>query len=62
MNNQNFAFKLVCIDENNPIRYQVLDEVNKGNMQEIGDYLKDNYQKYDMNNCKWMIIPISKTK
>lgn len=62
MDNQNFAFKLVCIDENNPISYKVLDEINKGNIQEVCDYLKDNYKNFDINNCKWMIIPISKTK
>ncbi len=60
MNNKNFAFKIVCVDENNPLEYSVLDETNKGSIEEICNYLQENYHKFDMNNCKWIIIPIAK--
>lgn len=58
--NNNYAFKVVCLDENNPIEYLVLDEVNKGTMEEVCAYLKENYNRFNMDNCKWIIIPISK--
>ena len=32
MNALNHAFKIVCVDENNPIEYAILDEINKDNM------------------------------
>lgn len=56
----NYAFKIVCVDENNPVAYTILDEVNKGNMLETCKYLQDNYSDYDLNKCKWIIIPIPK--
>lgn len=58
----NFAFKIVCVDENNPVVYKVLDDVNKDNITEVCQYLKSNYNNFDLINCKWIIIPISKTK
>lgn len=60
MQSLDYAFKVVCIDENNPIKYGVLDDVNISNILEVGKYLKENYLKYDLNNCKWIIIPIPK--
>lgn len=61
MNALNHAFKIVCVDENNPIEYAILDEINKDNMKEVCKYLLETYQKYnDINNCKWLIIPIPK--
>lgn len=55
-----FAFKVVCIDENNPIEYTVLDEINMDNIDEVCRYLKTNYANFDMDICKWVIIPIKK--
>ena len=51
MNALNHAFKIVCVDENNPIEYAILDEINKDNMKEVCKYLLETYQKYnDINN------------
>lgn len=58
----NFAFKIVCVDDNNPIEYQVLDDENKDNITEVCQYLKSNYANFDLKNCKWIIIPIAKQK
>lgn len=61
MNNANmYAFKVVCLDENNPIEYSILDDVNKSDMNEVCKYLQESYKYFDMNNCKWIILPISK--
>ena len=61
MNNANiYAFKIVCLDENNPIDYSILDYVNKSDINEVCNYLQENYKKFDMDNCKWIILPISK--
>ena len=62
MNKSEYAFKVVCVDENNPIEYTILDEVNKDNMFEVCKYLQENYQNFDISNCKWIIIPITKSK
>lgn len=60
MNKTNYAFKIVCLDENNPIEYSVLDEVNVGNIDEVCEYLKENYDNFNLDICKWTIIPINK--
>lgn len=63
MNNFNsYAFKIVCVDEFNPIRYHVLDDINKDNITEVCQYLKSNYYNFDLSKCKWIIIPIPKNR
>lgn len=57
----NYAFKIVCLDENNPIEYSILDEVNVGDIGEVCKYLKENYNKFNLSVCKWTIIPIYKS-
>lgn len=56
----NFAFKIVCVDENNPIEYKILDDVNKDSITEVCQYLKSHYGDFGLEDCKWMIIPIPK--
>ena len=60
MQRKKFAFKIVFIDENDPIEYKILDEVNKDNITEVCQYLKQRYNDFDLESCKWMIIPIPK--
>lgn len=55
-----YAFKVVCLDENNPVEYTILDEVNIKDMEEVCKYLQENYLKFNMDNCKWIILPMSK--
>ena len=50
-------YKLVCIDESNPLEYRVLDDINRGNLEEIHEYVKKNIDKY--KNAKWMLLPFS---
>ncbi len=58
----NYAFKIVCLDENNPIEYSILDEKNVGDMNEVCKYISRNYKKFNLDVCKCIIIPIHKSK
>ena len=58
---ENFAFKIVCVDENDPIEYKILDDVNKDNITEVCQYFKSHYNDFCLKNCKWVIIPIPKS-
>ena len=60
MDSSEYAFKIVCLDENNPFGYKILDEVNKDNITEVCQYLKARYADFDMDVCKWVILPIRK--
>lgn len=56
------AFKLVCIDDSNPFEFAVLDDTNKENLDEVHNYLKKNIGKYNLQTCKWLLLPIYKQK
>ena len=50
-------FKLVCLNEDNPFEYEVLEDVNRGTLDEVHDFVKENIHKYD--SAKWILIPHS---
>lgn len=52
------SFKLVCFDDSSPYGFKVLDDVNKKSFQDICKYLEDNIEKYDIQTCKWLILPV----
>lgn len=52
------SFKLVCIDDSSPFEFQVLDDTNKGSLDEIFAHLKENIGNYNIENCKWLLLPI----
>lgn len=56
-----YAFKLVCLDDTSPMEFAVLDDVNRGNLQEVFDYLNENISRYDIGKCKWILLPISRS-
>ncbi len=60
--NNNYAFKIVCLDENNPLAYSILDEANVGDMKEVCEYISKNYKRFNLDVCKCIIIPIAKSK
>lgn len=50
----NSFFKVICIDENE-LEYAVLEDTNKGSIEDAFKFIKENVQKHI--GCKWMIIP-----
>lgn len=58
---EDYAFKLVCIDDSSPLEFVVLDDVNRSTLTEIHEYMMANAGKYDLNSCKWLLLPIHKT-
>lgn len=55
-----YYFKLVCVDDNNPIEYCVLEDVNIENLEEVHKYVIDHIKKHTPEHSKWMLIPIKK--
>lgn len=47
-------FKLVCLNEDNPFEYEVLEDVNRGTLDEVHDYVKENIHKH--KSGKWILI------
>lgn len=53
----NEFFRVVCIDEGNPFEYRVLEDVNRGTLEEVCDFLKENYSKYSsVHGVKWLLL------
>lgn len=48
-------FKLVCLNEDNPFEYEVVEDVNRGTLDEVHDFVKKNIHKH--KSAKWMLIP-----
>lgn len=48
--------KIICVSED-PLEYQVLEDVNRGDIQEASTYIQDHYN--DHIGARWMIIPYS---
>lgn len=49
--------RVVCVDEGNPLEYEVLEDTNKGNLNELHKFLIENWHKYCRNGVKWILIP-----
>lgn len=59
MNENTYFFKLVCVNENNPIEYEILEDVNLGNLDDVHSYMKTHFGNYKNPECtKWMLLPM----
>lgn len=52
---ESLYFKLVCVDETDPIEYRVLEDVNKGSLDEVHEFIKERFEKH--KGAKWMMFP-----
>lgn len=55
-----YYFKLVCVDEQNPMEYCVLVDKIIGNLDEVHQYVKEHIKRYTPEITKWMLIPMRK--
>lgn len=56
----NYYFKLVCVDEQNPLEYKVLEDVNLDNLEDVHKYVKEHFDIHSSEQIKWMLIPMRK--
>lgn len=50
-------FKVVCIDENNPFEYQILEDVNCNDLESVHEFVLQKLEKY--KGAKWILLPCS---
>ena len=48
-------FKIICIDESDPFEFQVLEDVNRGNLEEVHEFVKEKMPLHD--GAKWLLLP-----
>ncbi len=47
--------RVVCVDEGNPLEYEVIEDTNKGNLDELHNFLVENWYKHCRNGVKWIL-------
>lgn len=55
-----YAYKIVCVDETNPLEYEVLEDVNVSNLEEAHKQVVDRISRHNIINTKWILLPIPK--
>ena len=48
-------FKVVCVDEDDPFEYQILEDVNRGTIEEVHEFVKEKVTLHP--NAKWILLP-----
>lgn len=58
---EKYFFKLVCVNENNPLEYEVLEDVNLANLSDVHTYVTTHINRYgNPEFTKWMLLPMKK--
>lgn len=57
----NYYFKLVCVDEQNPLEYEVLEDVNLNDLEAVHKYVIEHIASHSPETNKWMLLPMKKS-
>lgn len=57
-----YYFKLVCVDEQDPSEYGVWENVNLDNLEDVHKYVNEHLCVHTPEKIKWMLIPMKKIK
>lgn len=57
-NVERYFFKLVCVNENNPLEYEILEDVNLPDLNEVHNYIDNHISNYVPEMTKWMLLPM----
>jgi hypothetical protein len=49
-------FRIICVDEN-PLEYRILEDTNKGSLEEVHSFVRENYAKHKEQNVRWLLLP-----
>lgn len=55
-----YYFKLVCVNEQDPFEYGVLEDVNLDDLEDVHKYVMEHISIYTPERIKWMLIPMRK--
>lgn len=56
-----YYYKLVCVDENNPVSgYRVLTDELFDNLDDVHEFVQNNINQYYPELTKWMLLPFRK--
>ncbi len=53
---RNFV-RVICVDESDPMEYKILEDVNKGTLDEVHTFLEETYYKHIGSGIRWLLLP-----
>jgi hypothetical protein len=57
---EDYYFRLVCVDEQNPLYYHVLVDETLETLEDVHTHVKENIKNNIPDISKWILIPIRK--
>ena len=56
-----YYFKLVCVNENNPFEYEVLEDANLSTLDDVYKYVSSHINGHgNPELTKWMLLPMKR--
>ena len=55
---ENYFYRLVCVDEHNPLEYSVLKDETIGELEAVYEYIGQHIGDYTPELTKWMLFPV----
>lgn len=52
---ENMFLRVICIDENDPFGYRVLEDENRGSLDEVNEFLKEKLPLH--RGARWLLLP-----
>lgn len=55
-----YYYKLVCVDETNPLEFEVLEDMNVGSLDDVHKFVTEHIKDHQPDRTKWMLLPFKK--
>ena len=53
--------RIICVDESDPLEYKILEDSNRGNLDEVHTFLNERYSKHKGTGIRWLLLPATVT-
>ena len=57
---ENYYFKVVCIDDTNPLEFMVIEDKNLGTLDDVHNFISERILQNDPTRAKWILLPMQK--
>lgn len=57
---ENYYYKLVCVDETNPLEYEILEDKNVDSLDDVHEFVVEHIKDYQPDKTKWILLPFKK--
>jgi len=58
---EDYYFRLICVNEHNVLEYEILEDVNIGNLEDVHKYVEEHIKEHSIKDAKWILIPVKRS-